>query len=323
MKTLANLLLLLLMNTMLWSQESAVAPCDGADCRTVIATGGLNMRSAPNAKASRVTAVPFGAQVSILEDSASGVLNIGKVEGCWQKVSYKQQSGYMFSPYLSREYFPIDKNTPVHLYTQGAGCQNNMRYNPRYSYRAVVREDDGSYQLKEVKLSFHVVPNTIAEGAEVLIYEVEGAEQPLLVIGRAKWAQEPGKITGFGRHDEICYLGNPDFEKREEAHTTTVPGVQGYSLYYAYEEEENGREYRVPYLVLKHGPSGTEQRIGGQGTENYCYDLLVWAGDLDGDGEADFVLESEKYYAYLYLSSDAKKGQLLKRVAAFMGGYCC
>ena len=47
--------------------------------------------------------------------------------------------------------------------------------------------------------------------------------------------------------------------------------------------------------------------------------LLRWAGDLDGDGAPDFLIDAEKHYAQqttrLLLSSKAKRGQLVREVA--------
>ena len=54
---------------------------------------------------------------------------------------------------------------------------------------------------------------------------------------------------------------------------------------------------------------------------------VIWAGDLDGDGRMDLVLDDQPHYAYrvyyrLFLSGEAESGELVKEVASFSAGSC-
>jgi hypothetical protein len=54
---------------------------------------------------------------------------------------------------------------------------------------------------------------------------------------------------------------------------------------------------------------------------------VVWAGDLDGDGLVDLVLDDQGHYAMnlflrLFLSSEAEPGFLVREVASFMAVSC-
>ncbi len=54
---------------------------------------------------------------------------------------------------------------------------------------------------------------------------------------------------------------------------------------------------------------------------------VVWAGDLDGDGRIDLVLDDQVHYAFnvyyrLFLSSEAESGKLVKEVAVFAAVGC-
>jgi hypothetical protein len=54
--------------------------------------------------------------------------------------------------------------------------------------------------------------------------------------------------------------------------------------------------------------------------------LLRWAGDLDGDGKPDFLIDADKHYAQqttrLLLSSKAKRGQLVREIARRTASGC-
>jgi len=54
---------------------------------------------------------------------------------------------------------------------------------------------------------------------------------------------------------------------------------------------------------------------------------VVWAGDLDGDGKMDLILDDQRHYAYwvyyrLLLSSEAEPGKLVREVAVFVAVSC-
>ena len=316
-------ILLIFTSTMVTAQDNEKDRCTDPACRTIIATGGVNLRSAPQASARKIAAAPFGAKVSVLDEMASDSLKIGDLEGCWQQVRYGEQEGFMFSPFLSRNFYPIDQHEEIHLFSDNSSCQNNLRFNPNFTYYAVVKLETDLFQMKPVKVSFHVSANPIfAKEAEILNFDFEGAENPVVVVGQKKWGPIPETIQGIGGRDAMLYLGNPDFERREEAHTTVLPGFPEYEIHYTVEADHKGG-FRFPHLSLQNTQSGIHQVISGKGTDNYFRDLLLWAGDMDGDGHPDFVIEDDKSHGYLYLSSAAQKGELLRRVARYFGGYCC
>ncbi|MCD4700229.1 MAG: hypothetical protein K8S24_00080 [Candidatus Aegiribacteria sp.] len=54
---------------------------------------------------------------------------------------------------------------------------------------------------------------------------------------------------------------------------------------------------------------------------------VIWAGDLDGDGRIDLVLDDQVHYACLvfyklFLSGEAEPGKLVKEVASFVASSC-
>jgi hypothetical protein len=72
----------------------------------------------------------------------------------------------------------------------------------------------------------------------------------------------------------------------------------------------------------------TEQRLSDVYPDSVGeFVAVVWAGDLDGDGRIDLVLDDRPHYAYrsyyrLFLSSEAEPGYLVKEVAVFIATGC-
>ncbi len=54
--------------------------------------------------------------------------------------------------------------------------------------------------------------------------------------------------------------------------------------------------------------------------------MIFWAGDLDGDGKLDFIMDTAAHYNVveytLFLSSAAEAGKLVKKVASFRRAGC-
>ena len=85
------------------------------------------------------------------------------------------------------------------------------------------------------------------------------------------------------------------------------------------EGDENG--YR---LTLTEG--GRTQTLVVHDSLDDTGPRLLWAGDLDRDGEADFLIDLTRHYNVseptLFLSKEAGEGELVKRVAAFQTMGC-
>ncbi|WP_412067313.1 hypothetical protein [Rubrivirga sp. IMCC43871] len=89
-------------------------------------------------------------------------------------------------------------------------------------------------------------------------------------------------------------------------------GGESYDLTFL-EGPENKNGWRWPILTLR--SQDGRQYLPSAGMDNY----LLWAGDLDRDGRLDLLTDEGGHYAVgeptLYLSSEARDGELVRRVA--------
>lgn len=77
----------------------------GAELYYTIAQNGLNMRNAPSDKAEVLTTIPYGAQVTMVENTNETnfeiyQININGMSCNWTKVKYKGQEGFVIDAYL-------------------------------------------------------------------------------------------------------------------------------------------------------------------------------------------------------------------------------
>lgn len=109
----------------------------------VYAPSGLNMRVAATVDAERILTIPYGEQVELLEPVGKQNLTVDQLQGGMAKISYKGQTGYTFSGYLTR--FPAPKSgQDIFKYVE------YLRENSQaVLYEACKRDYDGYYQTEE------------------------------------------------------------------------------------------------------------------------------------------------------------------------------
>jgi len=56
-----------------------------------------------------------------------------------------------------------------------------------------------------------------------------------------------------------------------------------------------------------------------------CPAEIMFVGDLDGDSKNDYIIHygGKSGIAIMYLTSKAKSGNLIEKVAMFFASYCC
>ncbi len=184
-------------------------------------------------------------------------------------------------------------------------------------------EHNGSYELKHAKAKVKRLSTTSYAGDERdvrLTFDKPGV--PIFAVRNFK-SLRPGKITSLYNRpslDEIDRRNLPigsmedgykqDFNLNEEWYTLRVSkGIARDGTNLGLLVLENDKEKQVIYST---------QFFPG---ENIIIGSLFWVGDLDRDGKLDVYFDpyDEKggSGAYLYLSSAAEQGKLVKLVAVF------
>jgi hypothetical protein len=151
------------------------------------------------------------------------------------------------------------------------------------------------------------------------VVSVEGRVRPLFLI-KGLDAPERESIKTLSAEQTILSPGkslNLRLDDKNESHLT------------AYGEGDigpNGFTSLENYSIeLSKGQ--ISQELLAYDSTNGAIPSLLWAGDLDGDGQLDLLINATPHYAVysapmLFLSSMAKDGNLVKKVAIFVAISC-
>jgi uncharacterized protein YgiM (DUF1202 family) len=100
-----NIIFLLIASLTLTSLSATTTP--EIKTKNVVAFSGLKLRIAPGLDQQVLMVVPYGEQVTILEETDIA-LSVEWLEGNWTKVEYENTEGYIFNGFLTD--FPIPSN---------------------------------------------------------------------------------------------------------------------------------------------------------------------------------------------------------------------
>ena len=148
---------------------------------------------------------------------------------------------------------------------------------------------------------------------------VEGQIRPLFLI-KGLEAPQTGSIKTLSAEGTILSPGkslNLRLDVRNESHLT------------AYGEGDVGPNgfTSLENYSLELSKGRISQELFAYSSTNGAIPTLLWAGDLDGDNQLDLVINATPHYAVysapiLFLSSMAKDGNLVQKVAIFIATGC-
>lgn len=127
----------------------------------VISQNGINLRDKPDTTATSLTVIPYGEMVTVKEKS-SEEKTINSVKGFWNKVSWKDKTGWVFGGFIR----PKAKNEPVFYFYQ---ClPNNLGY---ISERKFDPQNPSAPAIKLELTDFILIPQIMPGDSMIVINE--------------------------------------------------------------------------------------------------------------------------------------------------------
>lgn len=195
------------------------------------------------------------------------------------------------------------------LLVTGSFIEEFVNAVPEGSWHALCPNDHG-FAIRTAMLTIRPAqPIDLGDGpVPMKDVRAAGCAKPLVLM-RVGELEEGDVATVFSGNEEIGRDAGKELQL----------GPSKYALF-ARDSEPETRE-----IIVRFG--GIEQQIAVvQGCCNDAQPTLLWAGDLDGDGKLDLLLNVTMHYAHselaLFLSSRATGGELLRDVARFASGSC-
>ena len=298
----------------------------------VIASEGLDMKTAPDIMAETIINIPFGEQIEYVEDISYGLDTLGydtlyyhripnksiiiPYVGDWVKVKYNNQTGFVFNMYLFGSNYLLKNNianvnTDYVLLFPEMDCYSNWYPPDNFFWYGVYRVDD-EYEIRPVEISYYFY-NAIP-GPGFLVTSTNDNKNLCFIIGSNK-SYRVGDVKGrtyswkegnlvISRQIKSSVLNEHSLSLKIDTNSNGHFG--GYSLFL---NEEYGNKQLLNLNKNWVGPI-----------------TLYWKGDLDGDSQNDYIISfgDKCNGVVLYLSSEAvTPDEIVRPVAVNFGGYCC
>lgn len=273
---------------------------------TVISPKGINIYTKPDIHSKKIGSLPYGAKIKVKYDWEAEKDTIGShkywsqsyafdipIIGKWQKLSSQSKKGYVIDAYLDGlpDVYPQFKNKNLNqnhiILFPGSNCANNFQYNPNLNWFGFYQIDN-QLIVKPVDLIFFNTADRMS-GRNICAVDYKNLK---FIYGTE--ADLNSVISDNGKYND----GYESFDIDDYPELNK----SGCSISIT----QNGK---IQNLYSNHG----------------CVNFVRWKGDLDNDGQDDYIIDFGEVEALrmLFLSSEAKGDELLRAVAFFMTPYCC
>lgn len=277
----------------------------------VIAKSGLFLRAGPNTNSEIIHKVPYFEKVEVVDEISYGRDSIKvksfyhyerEIKSSWVKVNYNKQEGYMLSLYLSPVYRRVadvlDQDHALQLV--GGNCDFNFHPNPNLQWYGIFKEA-GSYLRKPISLEYQYQHGN---GMDPVITDIKNGDSLVFCF-----ASDRVLPTNDVKNKEL------KFNQENRSKVFSFLGIG--------EERKEDKE-GVDYFLTK---NGITQKLNLDESElewDYLNNFM-WIGDLDEDGEEDYLIRYNEKVSrvILYLSAEAKEGELVRPVAIYLTSNCC
>ena len=223
----------------------------------------------------------------------------------------KPASTAMIKPTV--EYLPADGNYPAYILTESEVSHQDevdVKY-ANYDWVGLFKSDSG-YFVKQTKVFIRKVPDEMMDddGWEV---KPSVKDSSILLISGLDYLQ-PAPVTPARLSSTEIMPGKPQ---------QFTYGNINYTLYATgkiapvEDDPENVVDYQLYLKATVNGINYNQKLVSVPSFDGTMVNIR-FAGDIDGDGRPDFILDTTNHYnserPTLYLSKPAKNGNLLKVV---------
>ncbi len=326
-----------------------LAHAEFMDSLVVIASSGLRLREKADANSKVLAAVPFLTKVKLKDKYDTlyemettykrKIIEVDGIRGYWVKVQYEQQTGFMFSGFLSSAVLPHRLTNDYVLLNEGWSCDNSVYTNPDdYSFFGLYAKNSFTMELKKITKLYY--GNEMSELGETQAFftnrSVENKDTSVFVIAikKSKLRWNEGVLLGSssllsdGNNEIRGYagtnalpLGDTDWAIRTEGEPISKKDSRLRTAKLIFYKKDN-KKSQVLFNFVR-----SEDNIKEDGNDDTPFNppyQLIFQGDIDRDGKLDLIIGTggSVVHEYLFLSSEAKNGNLLKQVADREIFYC-
>ena len=285
---------------------------------TVIAPNGLSVRAKPSVNSEQITTVPFGELVSSENYGTYDKLDtIDGTIGFWMKIKYKSISGFMFSGFLvSEDMFPLSREVSIPYIvldewaeysetgTYCPGFYDPYRYSPNMFWYGI-KVLDSTTIITKTNVIPEYNPNRWDKSDTIMFdvkLKVDNQENFDFVFG-SKLKIKPCEIKSkkyYGLDSKVGIFIYP------EQIIMIDPVNAGYSLQGSetvsiVESSENkiNRKYAINLLHYSDTILNVNMnkvfnlRRSARIHAGYKNPQLIWSGDINNDGNPDFILKHQ------------------------------
>ncbi len=283
---------------------------------TVLAKSGINLRSKPTTKSEVIKHIPFGKKVMLLHKQDYGLDTVDVIrtekrkyviQGYWLKVSHGGQTGYVNNAYLYNQTQGDSNNQDNDDYAllfAGSNCVVNVYDVAAYNWYGYYKKDEDCI-LKEIEIEYGRNALSMTD-LSVIVKE----DKKLKFIIGSKKVLRTGHIN-----EELDGTNSNEWLRKNSIETYLAYEDPNFKISASY---DRGYDYAITIFN-----NGNSQHIEERWIKDFH--TVVWMGDLDGDGEMDYILAfgNKSGQTVLYLSSEKKPGKVAQPVARYYSAYCC
>ena len=288
----------------------------------VIASGGLNLRSEPSVTSKKISNIPFGSTIKYISDKSFNNDSIlvchsdnrekENINGNWVKVEYKKTKGYVLDIYLNwkpnkQDRFNEDYGNDFILLYPGCGCDAANLHNPNgWKWFGYFRDGEGQYKVEEVKISYYRTRIYTCD----LIISASKNDSLSFIIG-SKNGSLSNKKAVKGKNIRLHSFEKDNPINKSEIENASIELI----------ENKDVKVWKPSELYLV---NGKKRQLLNNSEYDYPVEIK-FVGDLDGDSKDDYIIHygDKGSIIMLYLTTKAKSGNLIEKVAVFFASYCC